>query len=119
MHIWNVTRDQVLATRIRVATHPWARGRGLIGMPPLQPGEALIIRPCKGIHTWLMSYPIDVIYVDREERVLDLDEAIPPWRFGRIRWQSAYVIELPAGVLRRTGTRPGDQLAFTQSSDLA
>ncbi len=114
MHILNETRNTTLATRVRVADTLWTRGRGLIGMPPLQPGEALIICPCKGIHTWFMSYPIDVVYVDRENRVLDLDETVPPWRFGRVRPRSKYVIELPAGTLRRTSTQPGDQLMLAK-----
>lgn len=115
MRILNATRELILATQVRVADRLWTRGRGLIGMPPLQPGEALVIRPCKGIHTWFMSYPIDVLYADEADRVLDLDEAVPPWRLGRIRWQSAYVIELPAGTIWRTGTRPSDQLIWVHT----
>jgi len=33
-----------------------------------------------------------------------------PWRVGKIYGQSAYVIELPAGLVEQTGTQPGDQL---------
>ncbi|NOZ27472.1 MAG: DUF192 domain-containing protein [Chloroflexi bacterium] len=117
MKIVNTTRGITLATHARVADNFWTRGRGLIGTRPLQPGEALIIRPCKGIHTWFMSYPIDVIYVDGQDQVLDLDPAVPPWRLGRPRRRARYVIELPASTIQRTGTQVGDQLEIVDEAE--
>ncbi|MCD6291068.1 MAG: DUF192 domain-containing protein [Anaerolineae bacterium] len=113
MHIYNETRQINLATRPRVADNFWTRGRGLIGTRALQPGDALIIRPCKGVHTWFMSYPIDVIYVDEHDRVVDITPAMRPWRIGRPRLRARYVIELPAGTVQRSGTQIGDQLRLT------
>jgi len=117
MRIVNKTREIELASHARVADNVWTRGRGLIGTRPLQPGEGLIIRPCKGVHTWFMSYPIDVIYVDREERVVALDPEMRPWRVGRPRARSRYVIELPAGTIQRTGTQVGDQLELVDEPE--
>ena len=113
--IWNETRRALLAAHARMADTFWARGRGLIGKRPLRPGEALILRPCKGVHTWFMAYPIDVVYVDGADRVLDLDQEMRPWRLGRPRPRARYVIELPAGTIRRTGTRVGDRLRVTEA----
>ncbi|MCB0234421.1 MAG: DUF192 domain-containing protein, partial [Anaerolineae bacterium] len=42
--------------------------------------------------------------------VVALDEAMAPWRFGRIRRGSRYVVELPAGTIAATGTEVGDTL---------
>ncbi len=117
MQILNATRNISLATHARVADNLWSRGRGLIGSQPLRPGEALVIRPCKGVHTWFMSYPIDVLYVDHADQVLDMDEAMMPWRLGRPRARSRYVIELPAGTIQRTATQVGDQLVLREGDE--
>ena len=58
----------------------------------------------------VMRFPIDVVYVSRKNIVVALDEAMAPWRFGRIRRGSRYVVELPAGTIAATGTEVGDTL---------
>ena len=77
---------------------------------PLGEGEGLLIVPCSSIHTHFMGFPIDVVYVDREQKVVAVDEEIVPWRFGRLRRGVHFVIELAAGSARVTGTEAGDQL---------
>jgi hypothetical protein len=57
-----------------------------------------------------MSIPIDVLYVDGNDRVVGLDPNMKPWAVGRPRRKSRYVIELPAGTVERTNTATGDQL---------
>lgn len=119
MQILDQTRGTTVASRVRVADNFLARGRGLIGMPPLQAGEGLVIKPCKGVHMWFMKYPIDVVYVDREDRVVDVDENMQPWRLGRPRPRARYVIELPAGAAGAAGVQVGDQLVLLGSPPVA
>ncbi len=57
-----------------------------------------------------MSYPIDVIYVDRQDVVLRIDGAMKPWRIGKPEFGAKYVVELPAGEAARRDVRPGDKL---------
>jgi uncharacterized membrane protein (UPF0127 family) len=59
-----------------------------------------------------MRFPIDVVYADRETRVVHLDPAMRPNHIGPIVAQAAYVLELPVGVIQATGTRVGDQLSI-------
>jgi uncharacterized membrane protein (UPF0127 family) len=112
MQILNATRNVSLATAVKVSDSFLTRGRGLIGSAPLQAGEAMIIRPCKGVHTWFMSYPIDVIYVDSANTVLGWEDAMVPWKLGRPRVKARYVIEMPAHSVKESGTQVGDQLAL-------
>lgn len=110
IHVENLSRGRALVTKGWVADNPWTRLRGLIGHRPLMKGEALLIVPCSSIHTHFMSFPIDVVYVDKEQQVVAVDHEMAPWRFGRIRRRVHFVIELPAGVAGSTGTQAGDQL---------
>ena len=50
--------------QLRVADTPWQRMRGLLGYPPLQADQGLLIRPCNMVHTVGMRYPIDIVYID-------------------------------------------------------
>ena len=106
----NETRGSELGGRITVARSFWSRGLGLMFRRGLASGAGLVIDPCGSIHTMWMRFPIDVLYVDREHRVVRADEAVPPWRVGPLRTGSRYVVELPAGVIRASGTHVGDRL---------
>jgi uncharacterized membrane protein (UPF0127 family) len=57
-----------------------------------------------------MSFTIDVLYVDKDQKVVAIDQEMAPWRFGRIHRGVRFVIELPAGTASKTGTQVGDQL---------
>lgn len=89
--------------------HVFDRMRGLLGRPPPGPGSALLITPCAAIHTVGMRYPIDVVYLDAEEQVLELVEALAPWRWSACRRARA-VLELAAGGAALLGIEPGLRL---------
>ncbi|MEO7908297.1 MAG: DUF192 domain-containing protein [Roseiflexaceae bacterium] len=119
IEITNQTRDCVLAARAELARSFWARGRGLMGRASLPDSYALIIFPESSIHTFFMRVPIDVLFIDRSDKVVGLREAMPPSRpfAGVAPWRGRYVIEMPAGVIAATGTMLGDQMRLTPHPD--
>ena len=98
----------------RVARTFWSRLRGLLGTDPLRPGEGLLLEPCNSIHMFFMSYPIDAIYLDAQNRVLHVAAHLAPWQIGPTVRRARRVLELPAGHAERCGVRPGDRLAFQE-----
>jgi uncharacterized protein len=116
-YAFNQTRQSFLATEVRVANTHLQRLIGLMGTPPssLHTGCALWIQPCHGVHTMFMRYPIDVIYLDGECRVLRLEENVRPWRLTPVVVESATVLEVPAHTVFNTGTRVGDLLEIKLS----
>lgn len=113
----NRTRGSCLAEQVRVANTHWTRLRGLIGVPPseFQSGKALWIVPCHGVHTLLMRFPIDLIYLDRDGSVIELHNGVKPWRVAPVRISAASVLELPAGTVRDSATEVGDRIEIVAS----
>ncbi len=95
---------------MRVADRFLSRAVGLLVGAPLESDEALLIAPCSGIHTLGMRYPIDVVFVDRDARVMRI---CPRVRAGRLRFAPGArgVLELRADVAARLGLAPGFRLA--------
>lgn len=118
VRIENTTRQSLLASRAELANTVWARMRGLLGRSALASGEALVIQPCQGVHTLLMRFPIDVLHVDAAGRVCRTVEALRPNRLGPLVWRSRYVVELPAGAIRASGTQVGDRIVISEPSPL-
>ena len=100
-----------LCDRCAVADRPWPRIRGLLGRAGLRRGEGLLLRPCGSIHTWFLRFRIDVVFLDRDLRVLDVRRDVRPFSTASHRGAAA-TLELPAGMCRLYGVRRGDHLAW-------
>ena len=113
--VTNVTRRTVLATRMELADSGPKRNKGLLGREGLSAGEGLWIVPCEAVHTFFMRFPIDLVYLDRKNRIRKVRSAVPPWRLSACL--SAHsIIELPAGIIVSTQTQPGDTLEISPAS---
>jgi len=110
----NRTRNTWLATEVVIAQTHWSRFRGLMATDSgsFPPGRGLLLSPSHGIHTFAMRFPIDAVYLDRDRKVVHLEEALKPWRLAAVRANAASVLELPAGTVRATTTALGDQIDF-------
>lgn len=97
--------------RVRVLTADTfaGRARGLLFRAPLRADHALLILPCRSIHTFGMRYAIDVVFLDRNARVVGLHAQLPPWRIAGVSGARA-VLEMAAGAAATVGIRPGDSL---------
>lgn len=108
---FNLTRGSALMRKGWRAHGFLARGRGLMFARELPDGAGLVIDPCSSIHMFFMRFPLDVVYVSRDDQVVRVQEGIKPWRVGPLHTKGArYVIELPVGTIRRSATQVGDQL---------
>ena len=111
LKIRNRTRDSILATEADIADTSRKRRVGLLKHTSLPPGQGLWIAPCEAIHTFGMKFPIDVIFLDRQRKVLKTRQNMPRGRISASLWAHS-VLELPAGAIAGTATQPGDQLEF-------
>ncbi|MEZ4415827.1 MAG: DUF192 domain-containing protein [Gemmatimonadota bacterium] len=108
----NPDRNSTLGIRVGVADSPWSRLRGLLGRDALSPGEGLMLMPCRAIHMYGMRFAIDVAFLDPEGRVVATYDTIRPGDRTRVHKDARYALEVPAGTLAETGTRPGDTLEW-------
>jgi uncharacterized membrane protein (UPF0127 family) len=83
---------------------------GLLGTTSLEPESGLLIFPTQAVHTFGMKYPIDILFLDRNKKVVGLRPEVPPYRLTPIFWRAECVLELPPGTAKRTNTVVGDVL---------
>jgi hypothetical protein len=103
---WLVHDDVVLASLEIPATRR-DRARGLIGRDDFD--EAMLIRPCRSVHTFGMRFPIDVAFVD-DDLVIRRVVTMKPNRVSRPSLRGHAAVEVPAGTFGHWGLGPGDQL---------
>ena len=112
LEVRNRDRDSSLGDRVGLADRWWPRLRGLIGREGLDAGEGLLITESQGVHMWWMKFPLDVALLDKEGRVVALYRDLQPGKRTQMHWDAHYALELPVGVLDRSGTEEGDVLEW-------
>jgi uncharacterized membrane protein (UPF0127 family) len=112
MLILNRTKETVVCEEGRLADTFSTRLFGLLGMSELREGQGLLIRPSSGVHTFGMSFPIDIVALDRMNRVVGVWSRIGPWRIRGVGWRTRCVLELPPGQAERSRIGVGDELVI-------
>ncbi len=115
---YNQTRECFLGLRIAPADTMWKRLKGLIGKIRLGYDEGLWVVPSRGIHTYGVVFPIDVIYLDGEFQVVHLAEHLPAFRIAPLKVQAASVLQLPAHTIYSSQTQVGDKLEICPPEEM-
>jgi len=84
--------------------------KGLLGRKEILEGEALWIKPCMSIHTFLMRFPIDVVFLNKKNHVIAVNKTLQPNHITGFHLMAASVLELPAGTIEATSTVVGDKI---------
>ena len=92
---------------LSIAGTMWQRAVGLLGRRELAARDGLVIAPCVQIHTWFMRFPIDVVFLDREDRVVKVVSNLGPFKTAFGGFSARAVLELPAGTAATAGVVPG------------
>lgn len=112
---WRLRNERtgaVVADRVRVARSVLERWQGLLLSPRLQPGEALWLDPCNGIHTIGLGYAISTVTLGADGTILGFRCPVPPFRIvwpvpgGRI------TVEMLPATFQRADLNAGDRLVL-------
>ena len=116
----NLTRGTELATRVQLGDSFGARFMGLMGRPPLPPGDGLWLTRTSNIHMFFMRFPIDAVFLGRPaadgtRRVVAVHANLRPWT--GVVWYARGAdgcLELSAGTAAASGTVVGDVISIVR-----
>jgi len=117
IRIVNLSKGTTVVSRGRKAESYWARLVGLMGRRGLDEGEGLLLSPCSSVQTFFMRFPIDVIFVDGEARVVKVVAGLRPFRLALGGRGARDALETAAGSAARSGTAVGDRLAVEEGGE--
>lgn len=109
-------RPVVVAASCEVADTDWTRLVGLLGRDSLAESAGLWIVPCNSVHTWFMRFPVDLVFLDREQTVVRIAAETPPFRV-RVTRTARSVLELAASRAATVGLTVGDRVEFAPRPD--
>ena len=109
---------KLIAGNAVMSEHAFSNARGLMFTRKLKKGDALILAvdkesiPDTAIHMLFVFFPIDVVWLDKNKRVVDFRKNVKPFTpFIKPREAAQYVVELPKNTIRNINI--GDRFQFS------
>lgn len=102
-----LARDGQVVAAVEVADDRKRRRRGLRGRDGV--AGALVLVPCRHVHTVGMRFAVDVAFCAGDGTVLDV-ATLPPRRLSRPVLSARFVVEAEAGAFERWGVERGVHL---------
>jgi uncharacterized membrane protein (UPF0127 family) len=99
MNVLLKKNNQLIASKMRKADNAISRLFGLMFMKRMDDFDALWLTPCNSIHTCFMKFPIDVLFIDGQMKIVFIKRNLRPWRFTRFFLRARSVLEMAAGTL--------------------
>jgi len=112
----NLTKGNVVASRLVVARTASARRRGLLGRANLEAGEGMLLVPCRSVHTRGMKFAIDVVFIDKTMKVVEIRPAVRPGTWSNTCWKARSTLELAAGAAAAKRLEVGDHLKLIEKT---
>lgn len=113
----NRTKGTILCESLETASSLSEQTRGLLGRDRLESDSGMLFMagpfpPFMWMHMFFMRFPIDIVFLSRDNRVLRINHDLKPWRVSSLVFGARQALELHAGAAARTGTMVGDEIAF-------
>ena len=107
----NGNTGKKISSRVAKADTFMSRFLGLMPRKSMDEEEGLWLDPCNSIHMFFMSFPIDAVFLDKDNRAVHILENFRPWRISPFIKNAQTVLELPAGRCRGR-ISAGDRIIF-------
>lgn len=110
MKIYNSTQNNLIVDDVKMAKTFFTRSVGLLSKASISDDEGLIIKPCCSVHTFFMKFNIDVLFINKQNKIIALYKNVPKNKILPIHLNSNYVIELSAGSINSKNIQKGDMV---------
>lgn len=110
--IKNQTKKFVIIDKAKICKSIASRAFGLMFRKKPDYGMVFVFESERraDLHMLFVFFPIDVLFLDKDKKVVDIKKDFKPFTYYSPRAKSLYVIELPVGVLGKTTV--GDKILF-------
>ena len=110
--IRNITKNTIISGEKTIMKGIFGKARGLM----LSKRKSLVFsfenERIVPLHMLFVFFPIDVIFLDKNKKVAEIKESFRPFTFYNPKKKAMYVIEVPAGFVKRSKTNVGDKIGF-------
>ena len=116
--VYNQTRESFLSLGVNVADTAAKQLKVLMESLSIKADAGLWLTPFRGVPATKGLTPVDLIYLDEENRVIQAIESFPNHAIEPTREQPASALVLAGHTIFSTQTQPGDMLLICNSDEM-
>ncbi|WP_353056488.1 DUF192 domain-containing protein [Sporosarcina luteola] len=105
-----ISKTVLLPFQIIRADTVWKRSLGLLSHKGPLIDKGLLLTPCNSIHMFFVRHPIDVVFLNKSNRVIKTISYLRPWRVVPPVKNAHSTLELPLGTVKAEKIRVGDTI---------
>lgn len=109
MYVLKNEKGETICNKMIIAHKIFDRMVGLMFSEQMPDCDGFLIAPCRSIHTFFMLYKLDILFLDKNFKVVQALYDLPAWRVTWIYFRSYQVLEMKAGTMNKN-IQPGDKL---------
>lgn len=104
------SKGQVICADLKICKSTWSKARGLMFSRPKNLLFSFKEDRIVPLHMMFVFFPIDVYFLDKEFRIVELKENFRPFTFYSPKTRARYVLETQEGTIRRMKSRIGEKI---------
>lgn len=104
--------DKSIASEVMMGNTFYKRLAGLTNRSEMKKEQGLLLFPCRQIHTFGMCFPIDAVFLSKDNEIVYIEREMQKNHFGTYIKDAFSVLELCSGVTEENGLSIGDKLKF-------
>lgn len=114
MIIKNTSKNKILANNAELCSSVWQKFVGL--MFSTNKNRSLIFPFNKekriSLHMIFVFYTIDLIFLNKKKEIIEIKQNFKPFTEYTSKNKTAFVLELPKGAVKKSGSKVGDKILF-------
>ena len=115
---YNLTREEILSSHVYLADLLPENLREKLALLTPGSGKALWLAPFRGITESHVDSPIDLLFLDCNNRVLAMAESFPVAQPTTCNWPAGTALALPVQSIALSGTLPGDRMVLCSPEEM-
>ena len=108
----NKRNNKILAKEVKLCKNNFSKALGLMFSKPKTLIFVLKKEKIISLHMFFVLYPIDVLFLNKNKKVVQLKENFRPFRIMIAKKPAKYIIELPNQTIQKTDTKLGRTISF-------
>lgn len=101
-----------IAKNVSIADSFFKRLKGLLLRNGMEKCEGLLLKPCKQVHSIGMKFCFDIVFLDKENKIIYLIEHMKPGKVSPLIKKCCSVLELGSGAIKEKNMIIGKQITF-------
>lgn len=109
--------SEVIVSEVTMGDRFLKRLVGLSNRKKMETHQGFLLKPCNQIHTFGMHFPIDAVFLSKDEHILHIEQYMTANRISKHIKQAQCVLEISGNMTKVKNLKVGDRLTFIYNSE--